>query len=133
MTIDLDSTLIRAEVLFYRFQGTVEIIDRKNAERTKQGKDIEVSVSNELRALLKKDYPRDKDGSWFHGYIACAVHISFYIGGFARTAMDEKRLELRVTERSAYDVPVETSQCAEPWSSRDCSKSDVYIVNPNDI
>ena len=33
MTIDLDSTLVRAEVLFFRFQGTVELVDRKNAER----------------------------------------------------------------------------------------------------
>lgn len=59
MTIDLDSTLIRAEVLFYRFQGTVELIDRKNAERTREGKEIENPISEELRALLKKEYPRE--------------------------------------------------------------------------
>lgn len=59
MTIDLDSTLIRAEVLFYRFQGTVELIDRKNAERKKEGKEPEAVISEELRALLKKEYPRE--------------------------------------------------------------------------
>jgi TBC1 domain family member 15 len=59
MTIDLDSTLIRAEVLFYRFQGTVELIDRKNAERTREGKEIESMISEELRALLKKEYPKE--------------------------------------------------------------------------
>jgi len=57
MTIDLDSTLIRAEVLFYRFQGTVELIDRKNAERIKEGKPPEGAISDELRGLLKKEYP----------------------------------------------------------------------------
>ena len=30
-TIDLESTLIRAETLFHRFQRTVEAIDRKNS------------------------------------------------------------------------------------------------------
>ena len=59
MTIDLDSTLIRAEVLFYRFQGTVELIDRKNAERLKEGKEIEGAISEELRGLLKKEYPKE--------------------------------------------------------------------------
>lgn len=60
MTIDLDSTLVRAEVLFYRFQGTVEIIDRKNAERKREGKEVEGPViSDELRSLLKKDYPQE--------------------------------------------------------------------------
>ena len=59
MTIDLDSTLIRAEVLFYRFQGTVELIDRKNAERVKEGKEIEGAISEELRGLLKKEYPKE--------------------------------------------------------------------------
>jgi hypothetical protein len=59
MTIDLDSTLIRAEVLFYRFQGTVEIIDRKNAERKREGKEPEAVISEELRGLLKKEYPRE--------------------------------------------------------------------------
>lgn len=59
MTIDLDSTLIRAEVLFYRFQGTVELIDRKNAERMKEGKEIEGAISEELRGLLKKEYPKE--------------------------------------------------------------------------
>ena len=59
MTIDLDSTLIRAEVLFYRFQGTVELIDRKNAERVKDGKEIEGAISEELRGLLKKEYPKE--------------------------------------------------------------------------
>jgi TBC1 domain family member 15 len=59
MTIDLDSTLVRAEVLFYRFQGTVELIDRKNAERVKQGKEIEGQISEELRGLLKKEYPKE--------------------------------------------------------------------------
>ena len=59
MTIDLDSTLIRAEVLFYRFQGTVELIDRKNAERKVQGKEPEVTISDELRGLLKKEYPKE--------------------------------------------------------------------------
>jgi hypothetical protein len=59
MTIDLDSTLVRAEVLFYRFQGTVELIDRKNAERAKQGKEIEGQISEELRGLLKKEYPKE--------------------------------------------------------------------------
>lgn len=59
MTIDLDSTLIRAEVLFYRFQGTVELIDRKNAERVKEGKEIEGPISDELRGLLKKEYPKE--------------------------------------------------------------------------
>ena len=58
MTIDLDSTLIRAEVLFYRFQGTVELIDRKNAERMREGKEIEGGISDELRGLLKKEYPK---------------------------------------------------------------------------
>jgi len=59
MTIDLDSTLIRAEVLFYRFQGTVELIDRKNAERKVQGKEPEVTISDELRGLLKKEHPKE--------------------------------------------------------------------------
>jgi hypothetical protein len=59
MTIDLDSTLIRAEVLFYRFQGTVELIDRKNAERKREGKEQEAVISEELRGLLKKEYPRE--------------------------------------------------------------------------
>ena len=59
MTIDLHSTLIRAEVLFYRFQGTVELIDRKNAERVKEGKEIEGTISDELRGLLKKEYPKE--------------------------------------------------------------------------
>jgi len=59
MTIDLDSTLVRAEVLFYRFQGTVELIDRKNAENVKQGKEIEGQISEELRGLLKKEYPKE--------------------------------------------------------------------------
>jgi hypothetical protein len=60
MTIDLDSTLVRAEVLFYRFQGTVEIIDRKNAESKREGKEFEGPViSDELRSLLKKDYPQE--------------------------------------------------------------------------
>lgn len=59
MTIDLDSTLIRAEVLFYRFQATIELIDRKNAEKKKDGKEIENQVSEELRALLRKEYPRE--------------------------------------------------------------------------
>jgi TBC1 domain family member 15 len=59
MTIDLDSTLVRAEVLFYRFQGTVEIIDRKNAERVREGKEIEGAISEELRGLLKKEYPKE--------------------------------------------------------------------------
>ena len=59
MTIDLDSTLIRAEVLYYRFQGTVELIDRKNAERVKDGKEIEGPISEELRGLLKKEYPKE--------------------------------------------------------------------------
>ena len=59
MTIDLDSTLIRAEVLYYRFQGTVELIDRKNAERMKEGKEIEGAISEELRGLLKKEYPKE--------------------------------------------------------------------------
>ena len=59
MTIDLESTLIRAEVLFYRFQGTVELIDRKNAERVKEGKEVEGGISEELRGLLKKDFPRE--------------------------------------------------------------------------
>jgi len=59
MTIDLDSTLIRAEVLFYRFQATIELIDRKNAEKKKEGKEIENQVSEELRALLRKEYPRE--------------------------------------------------------------------------
>jgi TBC1 domain family member 15 len=63
MTIDLDSTLIRAEVLFYRFQGTVEIVDRKNAEKKKQGKEIEVVISDELRGLLKKEYPKDQESA----------------------------------------------------------------------
>ena len=59
MTIDLESTLIRAEVLFYRFQGTVELIDRKNAENAKAGKEPEVKISDELRGLLKKEYPKE--------------------------------------------------------------------------
>jgi TBC1 domain family member 15 len=59
MTIDLESTLIRAEVLFYRFQGTIELIDRKNAEDAKAGKEPEVKVSDELRGLLKKEYPKE--------------------------------------------------------------------------
>lgn len=59
MTIDLDSTLIRAEVLFYRFQGTVELIDKKNAERAREGKESEVTISEELRGLLKKEYPKE--------------------------------------------------------------------------
>jgi hypothetical protein len=60
MTIDLDSTLVRAEVLFYRFQGTVEIIERKNAENKREGKDVEGPIiSDELRGLLKKDYPKE--------------------------------------------------------------------------
>ena len=59
MTIDLDSTLVRAEVMFYRFQGTVELIDRKNAEKVKQGKEIEGEISEELRGLLKKEYPKE--------------------------------------------------------------------------
>ena len=60
MTIDLDSTIVRAEVLFYRFQGTVELIDRKNAERKREGKEVEGPViSDELRGLLKKEYPKE--------------------------------------------------------------------------
>ena len=60
MTIDLDSTLVRAEVLFYRFQGTVELVDRKNAEKRKEGKEVEAPIiSDELRGLLKKEYPRE--------------------------------------------------------------------------
>jgi TBC1 domain family member 15 len=60
MTIDLDSTLVRAEVLFYRFQGTVELVDRKNAERKKEVKEVEGPViSEELRGLLKKEYPKE--------------------------------------------------------------------------
>ena len=59
MTIDLESTLVRAEVLFYRFQGTVELIDRKNAERVKEGKEPEGVISDELRGLLKKEFPRE--------------------------------------------------------------------------
>lgn len=59
MTIDLDSTLIRAEVLFYRFQGTVEIIDRKNAEKGREGKEIDSGIGDELRGLLKKEYPKE--------------------------------------------------------------------------
>jgi hypothetical protein len=59
MTIDLDSTLIRAEVLFYRFQATVELIERKNAERAKEGKPVEGEISEELRSLLRKEYPRE--------------------------------------------------------------------------
>jgi TBC1 domain family member 15 len=59
MTIDLDSTLVRAEVLFYRFQGTVEIIDRKNAERVKEGKEPEGVISDELRGLLSKEFPKE--------------------------------------------------------------------------
>jgi len=59
MTIDLESTLVRAEVLFYRFQGTVEIIERKNAERRREGKEVEAGISEELRGLLKKEYPKE--------------------------------------------------------------------------
>ena len=60
MTIDLDSTIVRAEVLFYRFQGTVELVDRKNAERKKEGKEVDGPViSEELRGLLKKEYPKE--------------------------------------------------------------------------
>jgi hypothetical protein len=60
MTIDLDSTIVRAEVLFYRFQGTVELVDRKNAERKREGKEVEGPViSDELRGLLKKEYPKE--------------------------------------------------------------------------
>jgi len=59
MTIDLESTLVRAEVLFYRFQGTVELIDRKNAERVREGKEPEGVISDELRGLLKKEYPHE--------------------------------------------------------------------------
>src|SRR5262249_8008742 len=59
MTIDLNSTLVRAEVLFFRFQGTVELIDRRNAERLREGKEAEGSISDELRGLLKKEYPKE--------------------------------------------------------------------------
>src|SRR5271154_1755258 len=60
MTIDLDSTIVRAEVLFYRFQGTVELVDRKNAERKREGKEVDGPViSDELRGLLKKEYPKE--------------------------------------------------------------------------
>lgn len=60
MTIDLESTLVRAEVLFYRFQGTVELVDRRNAERKREGKEVEGPViSEELRGLLKKEYPKE--------------------------------------------------------------------------
>jgi len=60
MTIDLGSTLVRAEVLFYRFQGTVELVDRRNAERRREGKEPEGPViSEELRGLLKKEYPKE--------------------------------------------------------------------------
>ena len=59
MTIDLDSTLVRAEVLFYRFQATVELIERKNTERKKEGKEIEGEISEELRSLLRKEYPKE--------------------------------------------------------------------------
>jgi len=59
MTIDLDSTLVRAEVLFYRFQATVELIERKNTERKKEGKPVEGEISDELRSLLRKEYPKE--------------------------------------------------------------------------
>jgi hypothetical protein len=59
MTIDLESTLVTAEVLFYRFQGRVELIDQKNAEQVKEGKEPEGVISDELRGLLKKVFPRE--------------------------------------------------------------------------
>ncbi len=55
MTIDLDELLVRAELLFYRFRRTVELIDRKNEDRRNSADGSEpVSITEDLRELLSR-------------------------------------------------------------------------------
>lgn len=55
MTIDLDELLVRAELLFYRFRRTVELIDRKNEDRRNSPDGSEpVAITDDLRELLSR-------------------------------------------------------------------------------
>jgi len=51
MTIDVTSTLLRAESLFYRFQQTIEKVDRS----TDEPKPV---ISTDLRELLSKEWAK---------------------------------------------------------------------------
>ena len=60
-TIDLESTLIRAESLFRRFQRTVEAIDKKNnfpSPKVRQRRPVNDPRSPVARSSATEDSPR---------------------------------------------------------------------------
>ncbi|ANB15583.1 Gyp7p [Sugiyamaella lignohabitans] len=65
MKIDLEDTLVRAEILFTRFKKTVDMVDRKRAEQNNEDaagqQEGLPKISDELRLLLSKEVIETKE------------------------------------------------------------------------